>query len=528
MSEPDAAHGRPSRRALLGAAGLAGAGLLAAGCTPVVRQVGSASGGARRGGRLVMAQMDDVDMPTLRQQNTPNTSWPRLVFNSLTAYDHRTLTPRPQLAADWDIGDGGRTVVLRLRDDVRFHSGRPFGPRDVAENIAYQASGEGAPGQLRSAASVVKDHGVTGRNEITLRLGHSITNFFDLAEIMMIVDHESIPELESGKVINGTGAFTFRDYSPGVSMTFRRNPRYWRAGLPRLDEVELRIVTEPQAIVASLQSGQTHLGVGLQPLQQRDIRADDRLRLIEADTRDVGQYIGCNVTRAPLDDKRVRQAIAWSVDRRKVRDMAMSGVGTTSCLPWAPTSPGYDERAAGHYHQDLPRARRLVEEAGARGAHLELTIRGNDSGGYRSIAEIVQVGLRAIGLDATIRPLQPAEFQQHLNTATFPGLWVAGHGFGQINPATLLGGAYPFNATKNASNFDSAEYRALAAKLWASNEPDATRRTVARVNAFLLDEQFVIDLVNSSTTFAVSRSVQGIAYSMFNYLVLDGTRLAEG
>ena len=66
------------------------------------------------------------------------------------------------LAVGWEVRDGGRTVVFRLRDDVRFHSGRPFGPEDVVANIRWQASEEGAPGQLRSTAAAVTDARVAG------------------------------------------------------------------------------------------------------------------------------------------------------------------------------------------------------------------------------------------------------------------------------------------------------------------------------------------------------------------------------
>ncbi|RKN39826.1 ABC transporter substrate-binding protein [Streptomyces hoynatensis] len=523
---PPHGPGGLSRRALLGGLGGLGAAALA-GCTPVARQVGS-GGHGRQGGSLVMAQAEEPNLPTLRQQNNSNTSWSRLVFNSLTQYDHRTYRPRPQLATDWELTDGGRTVVLRLREDVTFHSGRPFGPRDVAENIAYQADEDGAPGQLRSAAAAVADHSVTGRNEITLRLAHGITNFFDLCEIMMIVDHESIAELESGEVINGTGPFAFAGYDPGIAMRFTRNPRYWLAGRPYLDEVELHIDSQPQAIVASLRSGQTDVAYALNGLSRLTVRDDDRLRLIEVDTRDAGYYVGCNVEQEPLGDKRVRQAISWAVDRQKVLDMALQGIGSVTSVPWTPVSPAYSREAAGHYHQDLDRARSLLAEAGVSGARLELAISGNEPGGVRSIAEIVLDGLRAVGLDASITPLQPAEFQQRLGTATLPGLWINGHGFGQLNPATMLNGAYPFNAARNASNFSDPTYLRLAEQVWTTSGQDAARAAYAEVTDFLLDQQFVIDLVSSSVTYATTRALHGCAFTMFNYLVLDEAFLGEG
>ena len=520
-----------SRRALLRRAGLGGAAALTAaglpGCTLVARQVGERSGGSRRGGRLLLAQAEDVNFATFRQQNTVNALWQRLVFNTLTVYDHATLRPRPSLATGWEVRDGGRTVVFRLRDDVRFHSGRPFGPEDVVANIRWQASEEGAPGQLRSTAAAVTDAEATGPHEVTLRLAHGVSNFFDLCEIMFIADHETLAELETGSVLNGTGPFVFTDYSPGVSMSFRRNPRYWKPGRPYLDEAELRVVGEQQAIVAALQSGQTHLGFQLNGSHLHNVRADERLTVHELDTSDYGHYLGCNLAVEPLDDRRVRQAIAYAVDRDKILRMVVDGVGRTASSPWTPSSPAYDEDAARHYRHDPARARALLREAGVTGARLELAVRSSEPGGDRSTAEIVQDGLRAIGLDVEITVFQPADFQNRLSTANLPGLWVAGHGFGQLNPATLLNGAFPFNAHANASNFVSERYRRLADEAWKATGEAEAARAYREVTQLLLREQFVIDLVSSAQSFVFSDALRGIGYTMFNNLDLDDAYLAE-
>ncbi|WP_049580165.1 ABC transporter substrate-binding protein, partial [Streptomyces sp. SBT349] len=509
----------------VGALGAPGAG--AGACTPVARR-SPGRGGGSRGGTVVLSQVDDVSFPTFRQQNTPNFTWQRLVYNTLTEYDHATLRPRPSLATAWETRDGGRTVVLRLREDVRFHSGRPFGPRDVIEMVGWQAGEEGAPGQLRSTAAAVADASATGEHEVTLRLAHGVSNFFDLCEIMFIADHESLAEAESGAVLNGTGPFRLTDHSPGVALRFDRNPDYWKPGLPRLDGVELRIVGEQQAIVASLQSGQTHLGFQLGGNHLHNLRADDRLRIHELASRDYGHYVGCNVEVAPLDDRRVRQAISWAVDREKVLRMVLDSVGATTSIPWAATSPAYDEGAAARYRHDPERARALLREAGAEGASLELAIRTGEPGGDRSTAEIVQDGLRSVGLDASLTVFQPADFQQRLGSATLPGLWVAGHGFGQLDPATLLNGAYPFNATRNASNFTDGRYAELAERAWRATGEEEAAATYAEVTDLLLTEQFVIDLVSGAQSFATTEALRDFGYTMFNALDLDRAHLAGG
>lgn len=490
----------------------------------MARQVGVTKEGGRRGGHVVIASATDINMETFRPNNTPNLPWHRLVYNTLTQYDHETLEPQPQLATDWESSDQGRVLTVRLRDDVRFHSGRPLEAADVLETVRWHASTEGAPAQLQATAAVVEDLDQTGPYEIRLRLAHTATNLFDLFEKMYVIDRETVDKVESG-TFNGTGPFQIADRNPGLSVAFERDPKYWKEGRPFLDSVELRVMPEPQSVVAALQSDQVQLAFNLTGQNLRNLASDERFRITEPVSLGAGFYVGCNVEVPPVDDKRVRQAISYAVDREKVRRMGISGFGITTCIPWTPGSPAYDETADKHYTLDLDRARDLLQQAGAEGARFDMAYP-SDPGPSGPISEIVQDGLRALGLSVTLRPMQGPEFTTRLTTGTLPGLWIAGHGYGSIHPASLLTGAFPFNAEANASNFDSDEYRRLAEQVWKAPTPEAEQAVYAEVTEFFLDQQFVIELVSSSYTYLSTKALRGNSYTMFENLVLDDAYLA--
>ncbi|GIG55756.1 hypothetical protein Lfu02_01280 [Longispora fulva] len=515
-----------SRRALLATIGAGGVAALLPGCRSAVEQAGDAGAGTPTpGGVLKIAQAADISPKTLLSQNNPNMAVCRTVFNTLFEYDHKTLAAKPGLAESFQLADNGATVTLKLRQGVTFHSGRPFGAKDVLFTLDYLRK-DTTSSQLKHVAKAIADASATGDGEVRLRFNHPVSNMFDLFEIMLILDSESIGDLEKGAKLIGTGPFAVDSYTPGSGLKLSRNEKYFKHR-PYLDGVDISIITQSSSMLASLRSGNTHLALDMAPLDAAAVRNDPAYELVVADPHDSTFYLASNVKVAPLDRKEVRQAIAWAIDRDRVLKQVLGGIGSTSSLPWSPSSPAYDKTAAQSYHYDPAKAKQLIAQAGAAGVRLDVVYNAGLATNA-AIAEIVQYNLKEAGLDAAAVPLQAADFQGKLTSGALPGLFVNGHGFGHLNPATLVKGAFPFNADRNASNFDSAEYKQLADTLWKATDDTARRAAAAKVNAFLLDEQFVSDLVVSAHTYAITRKVRGLAWSMFDYLNLDETYLAGG
>ncbi|GHJ41528.1 ABC transporter substrate-binding protein [Streptomyces sp. TS71-3] len=515
---------RPSRRSVLAAgAGLAlGTGPLSA-CRSAVAEQRGTGGGPRSGGTLHMVQGADILPAFLLSQINPNFSLSRTVFNTLTELDHRTLRPRPSLATSWRVSGDGRTYVFRLRDDVTFHSGRPFGPDDVVFVLDYLTR-DTTSSQVKHVAQQITSAGRTGDHEVTIRFGAPVSNVWDMFEMMVLIDRESVSDLASGSRMIGTGPFAVESYRPGASVSLKRNHRYFKPGRPFLDAVEIAIITQSSSAVASLRSGQAHLALDLAPLDAAGIRDRPGFRLVQSDADDLTFYIGANVEVPPLDRTEVRQAIAWAVDRERILDQALGGIGRPSSLPWSPSSPAWDADAAASYTLHPAEAKRLLRQGGARGAKVGLYY-SNTLATNAAIAQIVQANLADVGLVCRLQPMQDAEFQKLFVSGKIPGLFVNGHGFGQLTPSTLVKGAWPFNAQKNSSNFASRDYSRLAEKAWTGTG-DALAAAYRDLNRLFLKEQFAIDLVNSTHTYAVQASLEGLAWTMYDYLDLDNAYLA--
>ncbi len=482
------------------------------------------AGEPRSGGTATIVQSVDISPATIMTQNTPNLSLTRLVFNNLVDLDHETLEPIPQLATSWEVSDDSSRITFELRDDVTYHDGRPFTADDVISSIeAIQR--EDVPSQLKHVAMQVTEMTADGDASVTIQLGRSVSNLWDLFALMPIIDVNTFDDLLAGTAFNGTGAFVVEEYTPGQGVSLVKNETYWIDGLPYLDAVDIDVVRDSQSMASTVRSGQAQLALNLAPLDAEALAGDPSFAILQSDARDTNYYVASNVNVPLLSDPMVRQAISYAVDRERIVDQVLRGNGTATSLPWAPSSPAFDEDLVDTYAYDPDRAADMLDEAGVTGEAVNLYYDAN-FGAAAGIAEIVQFNLTEAGLNAASMPLQAGEFNERLRGGTLDGLFISIHGFNQISPATLVKGAFPFNAEGNASQFDDEEYKALAEELWSESDPAALQDVYDRLNQFFLDQQFVSDLVNSAATYSTAAAVQGVDITMLDYLVLDEAYLS--
>ena len=516
----------PTRRrgAVVTALVVASAVFALAGCKSAV---GESDGGDAsqpvRGGTLNIVQTADIAPTTFLSQNNPNFSIIRTVFNTLTTYDHKSLEPQPELATSWKESEDGTSITMKLRHGVKFHTGREFTADDVIFTVRAMQRDD-VTSQLDHVALAIDEMKAEDAYTVTLHFSHPVANVFDLFEVMPIVDKDTFDDLLAGKKIIGTGPFKVVSYTPGSGAKLAKNDDYWVKGRPYLDGINLSVQSQSQSMLSSLKSGEAQLAMDMAPLDVVSVKDDPQYDVIESDADDSDYYVASNVTIAPLNKAKVRQGIAAAIDRDRILDQALGGIGATSSLPWSTSSPAYDKKKAATYSRDLGKARQLIQQGGAKGAPVKVAFNAGFATN-QAIAEIVQFNLKEAGLDAELVPLQAPDFFSKLTSGDMPGLFVNVHGFNQLSPSTLVKGAFPFNADKNASNFDSDQYRKLADAIWNTAEPQQSDYDA--VNDFLLDQQFVSDLVVSSHTFTISSKLHDVAYTMYDYLDLDDAYLTK-
>lgn len=472
----------------------------------------------KEGGTITFVQGDDIRLTDWFGQSQQNLAIQRLLFNTLIEEDPDTLEPEPSLAKSWTLSDDGTKIDFMLRTDVTFHDGTPLTSADVIASVKGLLTPE-LPSQMKTVAALITDMQAPSDSEVSFTLQHPVTNLFDLFNIMPIIDDATFDQLLSGTEFNGTGPFMVSKYTPGQGVEMLRYDDYW-GGKPYLDGVNIKVIADAQSTVTALRSGQADVAVDLSPTNAVSVTADPDFEVFNAPARDAAYYVASNVKFPLLSDKTVRQGIAWAIDRDRIVSQVLAGNGTPASLPWTPSSTAFDEKLNDTYSFDTEKATALFTKAGVMGQSVNVYYDSSNSI-TSGIAQIVVYDLGQAGLDAKAAPLPGSEYATKLKGGEFDGLFINPHGFGQLSAASLIKGAFPYKAEGNASGFQSDDYVAIADAVWTEVDPEAVKANIDAVNKFLLDEQFVSDLVSSFHTYTKTTKIQGFETTVLDYPILD-------
>ncbi|MCX4092270.1 ABC transporter substrate-binding protein [Nocardia sp. alder85J] len=502
------------RTASVVALATAGGGLLAA-CNSAVgdKQTGGGDNATPvRGGTLTIGTTSDVVPGNFFTNTSGAVLIIGLVYESLIRYPHDTVQPAPLLAKSWTLAPDGKSLTLELRDDVTFHSGRPFTAADAEFSLRTYADPKWS-GQLKSTAAAISGYDSGNPHRLVLQFEHPLGNIFDLLDTVPIIDKESFDAFATGDKYVGTGPFQLTERTPNTRFVFDRNPHYWVPERPYLDRVEAQIVGDSQAQLNALKSGRILAADNLNYRDNENIGRTAGFKSVNYDGAELQLYVGANVGNPVLADVRLRQAVAYALDRDRVVSEVQRGAGYAINLPWPKTSPAFDQTRNTRYTRDLAKAKALVAQVGSV-PKLPLTY-STVSPINQATAQIVQANLAEIGIETTLDPQENATFVKNLIGANFPALWVTDHSWAQFVPSTLTVSAYPFNARKNASHFDSPAYVAAADAAWQVTDGTGAQAVQAyqAVSDQLLENLFLIEISVRFQQVATAAKLHGLSWT---------------
>lgn len=502
-----------SRRAFLGGS-LAAGGLILAGCG------GSPSGSGASSSTLRVGLPTDVQLDALQRFNPNNRPLRRTVFDYLV-----DRTPdgdyKPALATGWDWSSDRKSLVLTLRDGVTFHSGRAFGPDDVIASVKAATAKESG---VQAAALLGKASGIaaSGKNKVKVTFDTPFTGYLDALAMLPIIDDETYADSANGKKIVGTGPFTWKSWTAGSTIEMAKYGSYWQEGKPYLDEVTFSVISDPQATLAAMRSGDIHLANQMIARDVATLAGDSKYKVATAEGYDV--YIGANTKIKPLDDVRVRQAVAYGLDRERIAKQVYGGYADASCIPWSADTPGVTKDQVRSYAYDVGKAKALLKEAGAVGAEIVLTSTTADPS-FKSIRDIVQYGLEQIGLKVKPQTLDAAQTPQHMQAGDWPGLWIAIVELTMMGPVTALLTANPLRPDKNTHNFTPPAYRKLVRGAVDATTEDAGAKADAALTDYLLEQAFHNTVVQAKSPVVAVSGLTGVTQDLTRALDLTDAKL---
>jgi peptide/nickel transport system substrate-binding protein len=235
---------------------------------------------------------------------------------------------------------------------------------------------------------------------------------------------------------------------------------------------------------------------------------------------------GSNVTKPPTDNKLVRQALNYAMDRKRIVELAFRGQAEPVTLPWQPTSLAYDAAKQNAYPFDIDKARSLLSQAGVSNLEFDITLN-TANAEWSSAAQIYQATLNSLGIKANIKPYEAAAYLDQINNHKYTGVYVGSIAYASVEPVTIIGNSRHLDPTGNSNTgYTSEQYL----NLWstASTEADAAKRKAlyAQINDLLLDESCVMPICSAPARMLTSGSVNDIVPTQHGAFVYNSTWLA--
>jgi len=398
------------------------------------------------------------------------------IFEGLTKIESDFLVT-PLLAEKWAFSPDLKTLTLNLRKDVHFHDGGPFTSMDVKYSFERAAAADSTNKDKAFFASM---ESIDASDPAVVAIRFKQPSFEALFHLGMntavIVDPKSEPTNATNPV--GTGPYKFVSWSKGASITLQKWEDYRDAGKVAIAKAVFRIINDPSAAVAALLAGDVDVFPRFQGLQSiAQFQSDPRFKVTVGGTE--GKTIlAMNNKRKPLDDLRVRQAIAYAIDRKSIIDGAMNGFGAPIGSHLTPNDPGYVD-LAGQYPHDAAKAKALLKAAGV-ATPLKLKLVLPPPAYARQGGEIVAAELADVGIDANIQNVEWAQWLSGVYKDKNYDLTIISH-VELLDIGIYANPDYYFQ-------YDDADFRQIVAKLEAAPDFATFKQLIAQAQRKLADD----------------------------------------
>jgi ABC-type transport system substrate-binding protein len=523
-----------SRRGFL--SGAAGFGLVAAlpldmllaACGSGQQYGGGSGGSAQSGGTLriaIGADANGLDPESVLNNNAGYVM--SALYDGLTSYKPGTTQVAPGLAESWDVSSDATSYTFHLRKGVTFHDGTPFNAAAVVawldrllnkQNPHYYGNQQGIDSFVDFTFAGIDRY--TKVDDATVRLQLQKPDATLLTNLAMAWSGVTSPAavekygygLQQHPV--GTGPFSFVEWVPNDHITLKANPGYW-GGKPHLDQVVFQVVPDASTAMLKLRNGEVDVLTDVAPEQVSVVKQDSSLQLITQPGLAV-LGVALPVDHKPFDDKRVRQALNYAIDKKNLDKYVFSSLAAPMAAP-APAVEWGTATGLPPFDQDIAKAKQLLKDAGY-GGGLNLTMwvynttRGYNPAGGSRVGTALQADLQKVGVTVTLQQLEWTAYLAKVRSRALSEMALTGWSGDNGDPDNFLSSLYgsPGIPTGNQAHYSNPDVDRVLVQ--ARGLGDVSRRTqlYQQVQKTIWDDAPWIWLNTVAQVRAASRKVQGL------------------
>lgn len=399
---------------------------------------------------LTLAASGESDVLASIYMGTDNMPTIKLVYDTLVKYENGEFVPG--LAESWEFSDDRKTLTFQLRAGVKFHDGTACDAEAVKANLEYKQNNPG----FMALKAITAIQSIEVVDETTLIIHYPAPYYAYLADfcwpdVMIIVSPTVFIEGDymnfSG--ISGTGPYAFDHRESGQYTRFVRNEDYW-GDAPYYDEIIVKYIPESTSRIQALQNGEIDMIFGSALLSYDEyvqVTAMDGMagQISESDTR--VRNLVVNASRPLLTDLKVRQAIAYAIDKESLSENLTYGYEKAAELPFTEDSPYMDIVLEQTYSYDQEQSNLLLDEAGwvmndstgirekdGQSLSLVLTLDSAYGSFDHSVATVIKDQLSKVGIEVSINGMEKMDWMNGYMAGEFDlTLWPGNYAFANPN-----------------------------------------------------------------------------------------------
>jgi ABC-type oligopeptide transport system substrate-binding subunit len=449
------------------------------------------------------------------------------LFEGLTNYNPKDLSPRPGVAEKWTASPDGKIYTFSLRKDAKWSDGTPVTAQDFVYSyerlLNPKTGGKFATmlyplknGEAYNMGKVTdpKLLGVKAKDPATLILEFE----YPVPYVAYLTSHMTYMPVPRQAIekhggnwtrpenIVSNGPFILKDWTPHKYATVVRNPHYWNKAAVKLDGIRFWPVEDLETALKMYNEGQLDLAWYLPSSKVPVLKT--RPDFVKAPWFTT-EYYWVNVKNPILKDPRVRRALAMAIDRKVLTERFLHGMSDPLSSFTPKGIPGYT--APSNTPQFNPEAaRKLLKEAGITDpATVTVEILYNTHEQRKTVAQVVQqMWKQNLGITVQLHNEEWKSWIRDMQQKTYPGVCRAGWVGDYLDPMTFLD-MLPTTSPANYSNWSNPKYDELIAK--ARMEPNAQKRMqlLSQAEAILMDEMPIIPLFQQSKDYLIKPYVKG-------------------
>lgn len=474
------------------------------------------------------------------------------LFNGLIELDSN-LNVRPCIAHSWDISNDGKIYTFHLRNDVYFHTSPYFDDSTrnvVAADFVYSFnrildSKVASPGRwiFNEVAYDENTPAFYAPNDTTfvIHLKQAFSPFLSMLGMpyCFVVPHEVVEHYGADFRQHpiGTGPFKFQLWKENVKLVMRKNHNYFEKdekgnSLPYLDGVAITFIIDKQTVFLEFIKG------NLDFMNSLDASYKDELLTQTGQLRDKyknkinmhsqpylnTEYLGFLMDNddSPTNDKRIRQAINYGFDRRKMMKYLRNNVGVPGCNGFIPKGlPGFDTSKI-YYEYNPQKALCLLAESGYPNGKGLPTIKLSTTATYLDLCKYIQQQLSIIGINIDVDVNPPGALREQIAQSKsnwFRGSWIADYPDAENYLSLFFSGNFCPQGP-NYTHYKNNEFDELYIQAKATTNDSIRYKLYSDMDKLIMDEVPVVVLYYDQILHFTHKNIIGIQSNAMNSLNL--------